>query len=170
MRFMQWLLPYLRVGDRVLDIGAGSGRYLPPLTAAGCEVFALEHSPAMRDQIDLLVQTAQLPRVTMIADTWPTVQPLACEVAMAVHVLYAVRDIAPFLRAMDDAASKLCVLALGLRHPTTAVLPLWQDWYGEPRFAVASSPRMYGGTYSTRDWRQSDCLAGDDAHELCQYG
>ena len=137
--FMQWLLPQLTVGDRVLDIGTGSGRYLPPLTAAGCDVIALEHSPAMREQIALLVQTAQLSHVTTIADTWPTAQPLACEVAIAVHVLYEVRDIAPFLRAMDAAASKLCVLVLGLRHPTTAVLPLWQAWHGEPRLPLPAA-------------------------------
>jgi SAM-dependent methyltransferase len=137
--FMQWLLPQLSEGDRVLDIGAGSGRYLPPLAAAGCDVIALEHSPAMRAQIDLLVQTAQLPRVTTIADTWPTVEPLVCDVAFAVHVLYAVRDIAPFLRAMDASANKLCVLVLGLRHPTTAVLPLWQAWHGEPRLPLPAA-------------------------------
>ncbi|NBU63838.1 MAG: methyltransferase domain-containing protein [Chloroflexia bacterium] len=137
--FMQWLLPQLNHGDRVLDIGAGSGRYLPPLTAAGCQVIALEQSPAMRAQIELLVQTASLPSVTTIADTWPMMQVPACTVAMAVHVLYAVRDIAPFLRAMDAAASKLCVLVLGLRHPTTAVLPLWQAWHGEPRLPLPAA-------------------------------
>jgi SAM-dependent methyltransferase len=137
--FMQWLLPQLSVGDRVLDIGAGSGRYLPPLTAAGCAVLALEHSPAMRAQIDLLVQAESLPHVTTIADTWPTTPLVQCDVAIAVHVLYAVRDIVPFLQAMDAAANKLCVLVLGLRHPTTAVLPLWQAWHGEPRLPLPAA-------------------------------
>ena len=42
--FMSFLLPHLRPSDRLLDIGAGAGRYEPVLARAVAEVVALEPS------------------------------------------------------------------------------------------------------------------------------
>ncbi|MFN5343456.1 MAG: class I SAM-dependent methyltransferase [Roseiflexaceae bacterium] len=133
---MRWLLPQLSHGDTVLDIGAGSGRYLPPLVAAGCRVVALERSPAMVEQMHLLVAEQQLTDVTIMREYWPPPEPLVGDVALAVHVLYALPDIAPFVQAMQGAARKLCVLVLGVRHPTTPVLPLWHAYHGTPRLPL----------------------------------
>ena len=134
--FMRWLLPHLSHGDTVIDIGAGSGRYLPPLVAAGCNVVALERSPAMVEQMQHVVTAQQLSGVTIVPEYWPTPQPMTCDVALAVHVLYALPDIEPFIRAMHQSARKLCVLVLGVRHPTTPVLPLWQVYHGSPRLPL----------------------------------
>ncbi len=137
--FMRWLLPMVRSGMRVLDIGAGSGRYVAPLVAAGCRVVALEHSAAMRAQID--VGRAGLPSadVTIVSGTWPETTVPDCEIVFASHVLYAVREIAPFIRAMDTHASERCVLLLAARHPTTPVLPLWQEFHGVPRYPLPAA-------------------------------
>lgn len=142
--FMQWLLPQLHPGDTVLDIGAGSGRYVAPLAEAGMHVKALEQSPAMREQIGLIIQERNLPNVEIIAESWPTPQPIACDVAMAVHVLYAVRDIAPFIQAMQVSARKICVILLGVRHPTTPVLPLWHAYHGYERLPLPGAFECLG--------------------------
>lgn len=134
--FMRWLLPQLAHGDTVLDIGAGSGRYLPPLVAAGCQVIALERSPAMVEQMQHVVTEQQLSGVTIVPEYFPPPMPVACDVAIAVHVLYAIADIAPFVQAMQASARKLCVLMLGVRHPTTPVLPLWQAYHGTVRLPL----------------------------------
>lgn len=137
--FMRWLLPHLATGDTVLDIGAGSGRYLPPLVNAGCQVVALERSPAMIEQMQILVQEQHLAGVTIVPEYFPTATPVMCDVAMAVHVLYAIADIAPFIHAMQAIARKLCVLVLGVRHPTTPVLPLWQAYHGTARLPLPAA-------------------------------
>lgn len=134
--FMRWLLPQLDVGTTVLDIGAGSGRYVAPLAHAGMHVKALEQSLAMREQIEIVVQEQQLSQVEIIAESWPTASAVSCDVAMAVHVLYAVRDIAPFVQAMHASARSMCVILLGVRHPTTPVLPLWHTYYGTERLPL----------------------------------
>lgn len=142
--FMRWLLPQLQTGETVLDIGAGSGRYVAPLAEAGMHVKALEQSPAMREQIGLIMQERNLPHVEIIAERWPTPQPVVCDVAIAAHVLYAVRDIAPFILAMQASARKRCVILLGVRHPTTPVLPLWQSYHGSERLPLPGALECMG--------------------------
>ncbi|MFN5058481.1 MAG: class I SAM-dependent methyltransferase [Chloroflexota bacterium] len=142
--FMQWMLPQLNAGMTVLDIGAGSGRYVAPLAQAGMHVKALEQSPAMREQIGIVVQEQHLSQVEIIADSWPTASTVTCDVAMAVHVLYAVREIAPFVQAMHAAARAMCVILLGVRHPTTPVLPLWQAYHGYERLPLPGAFECLG--------------------------
>jgi hypothetical protein len=84
----------------------------------------------------LLVAEQQLTDVTIMREYWPPPDALVGDVALAVHVLYALPDIAPFVQAMQVAARKLCVLVLGVRHPTTPVLPLWHAYHGTPRLPL----------------------------------
>lgn len=137
--FMRWMLPMLTPGESVLDIGAGSGRYVSPLAQAGHAVIAVEHSPSMRAEMGARVAEEALAAVDIVADTWPTQMPIQADVVFAAHVLYAVRDIAPFLMAMHQSARRMCVLLLGSRHPTTPVLPLWHAVHGEARLPLPAA-------------------------------
>lgn len=137
--FMRWLLPMLNPGESLIDIGAGSGRYVSPLAQAGHAVIAVEHSPSMRAEMHARVADESLADVTVVADTWPTATPLQADVVFAAHVLYAVRDIAPFVNAMQQSARRMCVLLLGARHPTTPVLPLWQAVHGDARLPLPAA-------------------------------
>jgi SAM-dependent methyltransferase len=131
--FMRFLQPHLRPDDRVLDIGAGTGRYLPWLAQQVAHVIALEPSAAMRAHLEQTIAEAQLSNVEVIADGWPPADLPRVSVAISAHVLYSVREIAPFLQAMDASASRLCVLALMLRHINSTLSPFWQRFHGEPR-------------------------------------
>src|SRR5262245_29804952 len=84
--FLRFLLPRLRPGDRLIDIGAGTGRYEPLLARAVAEVFAVEPSPSMRAQLEQRVIDAQLTNVHVVPHTWPNAD-LSCDVAIAAHVL-----------------------------------------------------------------------------------
>ena len=142
--FMRWMLPQLQPHETVLDIGAGSGRYVMPLVQAGHQVIALEHSPSMREQLQLSVDPAHAAAVTVVDGTWPTPQAVHADVMFAAHVVYAVRDLAPFLQAMHQQARRMCVLLMGVRHPTTPVLPLWQAYHGVPRLPLPGAYECLG--------------------------
>src|SRR5690349_725040 len=69
--FMRFLLPRLRPSDRLLDIGAGAGRYEPALARAVAEVVALEPSPAMRERLEQRLAEERVAGVHVIAASWP---------------------------------------------------------------------------------------------------
>lgn len=147
--FMRLLLPRLRPSDRVLDIGAGTGRYEPLLAGAAAEVVALEPSPAMRAQLERRLADERIANVRLAAAAWPAdaSQVPACDVAIAAHVLYGVREIEPFLRRMDSVAARGCYLLLAFRHPSSFVSPFWQRLYGEARLPLPGALECLNALY-----------------------
>jgi len=145
--FLRFLLPRLRPGDRLIDIGAGTGRYEPLLASAVAEVLAVEPSPAMRAQLEQRLADQQLTNVRVFADTWPNAAAVDCDVAIAAHVLYGVRDIEPFLRGMDAAAGRACFLLLAFRHPSAFVSPFWERLYGVPRLQLPGALECLNALY-----------------------
>lgn len=137
--FMRLLLPELRPEDTVLDIGAGSGRYIPQLARAARRVIAVEPSAAMRAELERLVRAEGLANVEVLDKAWPAVAPLAVDVAISAHVVYAVAEVLPFLQAMDGAARRSCWLALGLRHPAAALGAFWARVHGEKRLELPAA-------------------------------
>jgi SAM-dependent methyltransferase len=145
--FLRFLLPRLRPGDRLIDIGAGTGRYEPALAAAVAEVLAIEPSPSMRARLEQRLADDRPHNVRVLADAWPVADIPACDVAISAHVLYAVREIEPFLRAMDAAARRACFLLLAFRHPSSFVSPFWEQLYGEPRLPLPGALECLSALY-----------------------
>ncbi len=132
--FMRFLLPWLRPGDRLLDIGAGTGRYEPVLARVVAEVLAVEPSPAMRAQLERRVVEEGVANVRVIPERWPDAEVPPCDVIIAAHVLYGVRDIGPFLERMHAVARRTCVLLLAFQHTMSYVSnPFWQRFRGTAR-------------------------------------
>jgi SAM-dependent methyltransferase len=144
--FMRFLLPRLRPADRVLDIGAGTGRYEPQLASAAADVVAVEPSAAMREQLTKRLAEAQVANVAVVPQAWPADVP-GCDVALAAHVLYGVRDIGPFLLRMDASAARGCYLLLAFQHPSSFISPFWQLLYGEPRLPLPGALECLGALY-----------------------
>lgn len=145
--FMRFVLPRLRASDVVLDIGAGSGRYEPALARAAAEVLALEPSPAMRAHLEQRVAADQLANVRVLGTRWPADDLPACDLAIAAHVLYGVREIGPFLLRMNTIARRGCYLLLALRHPSSFIGPFWERLHGEPRLPLPGALECLNGLY-----------------------
>jgi SAM-dependent methyltransferase len=145
--FMRFLLPRLRPTDRLLDIGAGTGRYEPLLAASVAEVQAVEPSPAMRAQLEQQLVSAQVSNVRVVPESWPDVVTAPCDVAIAAHVLYGVREIAPFLQRMDEVAARACYLLLAIQHPSSFVSPFWERLYGVPRLKLPGALECLNALY-----------------------
>jgi len=134
--FMRFLLPRLRPANRLLDIGAGTGRYEPLLAGVVAEVLALEPSPAMRAQLEQRLAEARVSNVRVVAERWPEADLPACDVAIAAHVLYGVREIEPFLTRMSAVAARGCYLLLAIRHPSSFISPFWERLHGQARLPL----------------------------------
>ena len=145
--FMRFLLPHLRPSDRLIDVGAGTGRYEPLLAGAVAELLAVEPSPSMRAQLEQRLADQQLANVRIIANTWPNADTPACDVAIAAHVLYGVREIEPFLLGMAAAAGRACFLLLAFRHPSSFVSPFWERLYGVPRLPLPGALECLNALY-----------------------
>ncbi len=145
--FMRLLLPRLRQTDRVIDIGAGSGRYEPLLAAHAAEVLAIEPSPSMRGQLERRLAEAPATNVHISAASWPPDDLPICDVAIAAHVLYAVREIEPFLRCMYAAARRAGYLLLAFRHPSSFIGPFWERLHGARRLPLPGALECLNALY-----------------------
>ena len=130
--FMRFVLPHLRASDTVLDIGAGAGRHALFLAERVAQVVAVEPSEGMRQQLQARLAGAKDMRLTVLPIPWPEVTP-RCDVAISAHVLYGVREVGPFLTAMDAAARRACFVLMGMHQPSFALAPFWERLYGAVR-------------------------------------
>lgn len=111
---------------RVLDIGAGVGRFTVPLAEAGCRVTALEPSSAMRGHLaEALREQHLVDAVTVIPDRWPYKMAKPVEIALAAYVVHFAEDPLQFIRAMNESATERCVMAV---HVDSMIGPLEELW------------------------------------------
>lgn len=130
---MQLLLPHLQPTDSVLDVGSGTGRYVPFLAERVARVIAVEPSPAMRAHLEQRVAEAGLRNVEIIGDAWPLSYAVHADVVLSAHVLYGVREVGPFLQAMHAVAGRMCMLFLMLKHINQLFSPFWERFHGQSR-------------------------------------
>ncbi len=145
--FLQFLLPRLRPSDTVIDVGAGSGRYVPLLAQNAARVVAVEPSPSMGQHLQRTIDSGPYTNAALIAEGWPGARVPRAEVVISAHVLYGVREIGPFLQALDAAASRACYLYLASRHPTSFVMPFWQRLRGQARLPLPGALEAFNALH-----------------------
>jgi SAM-dependent methyltransferase len=136
------LLALAQPGETWLDIGAGAGRYALPLALRVREVLALDASPGMLEGLRVGMAEHGIANVRPLAGRWPLPNPPPADVALIVNVGYDIADIGPFLDAMEQAATRLCVAALFARRPTWAADALWPAVHGEARVPLPALPEL----------------------------
>lgn len=130
--FMRAVLPHLRPTDVVLDIGAGTGRHSLFLADQVAQVIAVEPSASMRQYLAQQLDAPNTP-ISVLPAAWPHSGAPTCDIAICAHVVYGVREIGPFLAAMNAAARRACFMLLGFRQPSFVLAPFWEQIYGAPR-------------------------------------
>jgi SAM-dependent methyltransferase len=135
----------LPAGDgRVLDVGAGTGRYAVPLAELGARVHAVEPNQAMAA---LLGEEARAHGVAVAVSQheWPGAEIEAgpADVVLCAHVVYPIADVAPFVRALDRAARCAVVMVARLGQVDDAIAHVFEAVHGEPRIPMPALPDLY---------------------------
>jgi SAM-dependent methyltransferase len=138
-----WLRAKVRPDDSVLDVGAGTGRYVRVLSPLASRVVAVEPSAAMRGQLEVLVAGAALGNVEVVGEAWPPAKPRRADVVLCAHVVYGIEDIAAFVEALDRAAGRLCAIVCGMRPPNAVLAPVWEAVHGEPRRPMPGAVELF---------------------------
>lgn len=118
----------------VLDVGCGGGRAAFGLTPPATRVIGVDHQQAMLDVFSEEAATRGLSCETVLGD-WPDVadRTPSATVVTCHHVLFNVRDLEPFLRALHSHASERVVVEIPQQHPLAVLSPLWKHFWGLER-------------------------------------
>jgi trans-aconitate methyltransferase len=118
----------LAAGDTVLDVGAGRCAMSLPLRPPAQRIVAVDSTPAMLENS---------PADITILGSWPDVAPQAGRAGVVVcgHVLYNVPDLAPFVTALNEAATHRVVIEITRSHPRNRPLEraLWRHFWSLER-------------------------------------
>ena len=120
-------------GRRLLDVGAGTGRYAAPLATVAATVTALEPSAGMRARLVARLAEEGTANVRVLAGAWPEAAATvgSHDVVLASHVIYGTRDVAQFLDALE-AAAPMRVVAIRVQPIGAQLAPLFCRVHGEP--------------------------------------
>ena len=125
--------------DVVVDIGGGAGRLSLPLALQCREVVNLEPSPAMREQFDGAAAEAGIKNARCIDDQWPAgAAGVSGDVLLVANVTYFVRDIVPFVEALQAAARRRVVISVWSVPPPNHHAALFEVLHREPQARVPS--------------------------------
>jgi len=121
-------LEALAPGGTVLDVGAGRCAMSLPLRPAARRIIAVDGLPAMLENS---------PADVTILGRWPDVAAQAgpADVVVCGHVVYNVPDLAPFVRALNAAATRRVVIEVTRSHPRNRPLErvLWKHFWNLER-------------------------------------
>jgi hypothetical protein len=119
------------------DVGAGGGRYALPLALANRRVIAVEPSAAMREVLGDSAAQHGIGNVELAALRWPEgADAVQADFSLVAHVGYDIREIQPFVDAIERATRERCFWVLMDRAPSGGFTRLWQQVHGEARLQL----------------------------------
>jgi SAM-dependent methyltransferase len=116
----------LPTGGTVLDVGCGGGRASVPLAPPARELVGVDERPVMLERF-AAAAAGQGAEHREIVGRWPDAAGAApvADVVVCHHVVYNVADLAPFLLALTDHATRRVVVELPWNHPLSHLAPYW---------------------------------------------
>ncbi len=147
------LLAHAEPGDTWLDIGAGGGRFALPLSEHVARVIAVEPSEAMRNVLRDAIRAGARPNIEVRDLYWPSLAWADdVDVSFAAHSIYDIREIAPFLDAMERHSRRTCIAILADQPRGAHLAPVFEAVHGEP-FAPLPGLREFVALLSARNRR-----------------
>ncbi len=118
----------------VLDVGAGSGRFALALAPLAKQIIAVEPNAAMLDYLRRDAQSLNLTNISYSQNTWQEAPAdLQADIVLCSHVLYPIRDIAPFLAKLQHAARLACYIYIRATPIDALTALLWKHFHGDDR-------------------------------------
>jgi len=127
-------LEALPEGGSVLDVGVGGGAASLPLAGRAALIVGVDTSPDMLSAFDEGARARGVEART-VQGGWPDVAPqvLETDVVVCSHVLYNVRDLEPFVLALDGHARRRVITEITASHPLAWMSELWRRFHALER-------------------------------------
>lgn len=124
----------LQPSGTVLDVGCGGGRSSLALVPEALHVNGVDTAQHMLDSFAASAKDAGVGFRTVLG-SWPDVASRVspADVVVCHHVLYNVKPIVPFLRALTDHARRRVVVEVTTVHPTSGLNEAWLHFHGLTR-------------------------------------
>jgi SAM-dependent methyltransferase len=113
-------------GGTVLDVGVGAGAASVRLSPHASRITGVDSSEAMVEEFGRAAAAAGV-EAEPVLGRWPDVadEVEPADVVVCAHVLYNVRDLEPFVRALDAHARRRVAIEITSRHPLAWMSDLW---------------------------------------------
>ncbi|OLB46596.1 MAG: hypothetical protein AUH05_01325 [Ktedonobacter sp. 13_2_20CM_53_11] len=118
----------------VLDVGAGTGRFLLALAPTAGHITAVEPNAAMLGYLRKDADGQGLTNITIIQSIWQDApETLAADIVICSHVLYPIVDIVPFLAKLIKATGHICYIYMRATSIDALTGHLWKHFHGDER-------------------------------------
>lgn len=130
---------YQRVRERVtpqlrmLDVGAGTGRFSLALAPYVRQVIAVEPNASMLAYLHQEMAAAGLTNLVTVQSRWEDAPQVQADIVICSHVLYPILEVGPFLDRLNAASTQACYLYLRATHIDMLTAPLWRHFHGDER-------------------------------------
>jgi SAM-dependent methyltransferase len=119
---------------RVLDVGAGTGRFSLALAPQVDHLIAVEPSAAMMNFLRQDAAARDLNNISYVQTTWQEAPDnLQADIVICSHVVYPIRDIEPFLLKLQKATLQACYIYARASHIDALTADLWRHFHHDER-------------------------------------
>ena len=85
---------------------------------------------------------AEIENISSVEAGWEDARVGPADLVLCANVVYGVKDIAPFLRKLDEKARERVVIVAWMDAPPSIFSPLWRAVHGEDRVELPALPEL----------------------------